>query len=100
MHPFIAYILHNFIILYYIYLAFQQHKDEQQGFTLNNMPLCSMDLLMAGTETTATTMLWALVYLIKYPDVQSKYNARSYFMVTFASLFGCHNIVTLFRNLQ
>ncbi|NWV21520.1 CP2J6 protein, partial [Origma solitaria] len=30
------------------------------------------DLLIAGTETTATTLLWALLYMVIYPDIQEK----------------------------
>ncbi|NXU13964.1 CP2J6 protein, partial [Pardalotus punctatus] len=30
------------------------------------------DLLVAGTETTATTLLWALLYMVIYPDIQEK----------------------------
>ncbi|NWV77600.1 CP2J6 protein, partial [Dasyornis broadbenti] len=30
------------------------------------------DLLLAGTETTATTLLWALLYMVIYPDIQAK----------------------------
>uniref|UniRef100_A0A8C3B9X7 Uncharacterized protein n=1 Tax=Cairina moschata TaxID=8855 RepID=A0A8C3B9X7_CAIMO len=30
------------------------------------------DLFLAGTETTATTLCWALLYMVVYPDVQEK----------------------------
>ncbi|RLW00736.1 hypothetical protein DV515_00008659, partial [Chloebia gouldiae] len=30
------------------------------------------DLFLAGTETTATTLLWALLYMVIYPDIQEK----------------------------
>uniref|UniRef100_A0A672ILQ4 Cytochrome P450, family 2, subfamily N, polypeptide 13 n=1 Tax=Salarias fasciatus TaxID=181472 RepID=A0A672ILQ4_SALFA len=47
-------------------------KNSDQGFSEANLTLCSLDLFLAGTETTATTLLWALVYLIRNPDVQVK----------------------------
>uniref|UniRef100_A0A3B4TA45 Cytochrome P450, family 2, subfamily N, polypeptide 13 n=1 Tax=Seriola dumerili TaxID=41447 RepID=A0A3B4TA45_SERDU len=53
-----------------------QHKDSDLGFTETNMALCSTDLFLAGTETTSTTLQWALVYLIKNPDVQEKVQAE------------------------
>ena len=31
-----------------------------------------VDLLLAGTETTSTTLHWGLLYLIRNPDVQRK----------------------------
>ncbi|XP_078521923.1 cytochrome P450 2J2-like [Lissotriton helveticus] len=31
-----------------------------------------MDLFFAGSETTALTLLWALLYMVKYPDIQEK----------------------------
>ncbi len=30
------------------------------------------DFFMAGAETTATTLRWALLFMVKYPDVQHK----------------------------
>ena len=30
------------------------------------------DLFTAGTETTATTLKWALVYMLNHPDIQEK----------------------------
>uniref|UniRef100_A0A672IX60 Cytochrome P450, family 2, subfamily N, polypeptide 13 n=1 Tax=Salarias fasciatus TaxID=181472 RepID=A0A672IX60_SALFA len=47
-------------------------KNSDLGFSEANLTLCSLDLFLAGTETTATTLLWALVYLIRNPDVQVK----------------------------
>ena len=31
-----------------------------------------MDLFRAGTDTTATTLTWAIMYLAKYPDIQAQ----------------------------
>ena len=31
-----------------------------------------MDLFTAGAETTSTTLTWALINLINYPEVQKK----------------------------
>ena len=31
-----------------------------------------MDLFGAGSETTATTLSWALLYMILYPEIQKK----------------------------
>uniref|UniRef100_A0A3B3B815 Cytochrome P450, family 2, subfamily N, polypeptide 13 n=1 Tax=Oryzias melastigma TaxID=30732 RepID=A0A3B3B815_ORYME len=50
----------------------KQHQDSSLGFTEANLAFCSLDLFLAGTETTSTTLMWALVYLIKHPDVQVK----------------------------
>ncbi|XP_008275698.1 cytochrome P450 2J6-like isoform X1 [Stegastes partitus] len=57
-------------------IEMENYKDGELGFTETNLALCSMDLFLAGTETTATTMLWALVYLMKYPEIQEKVHAE------------------------
>ena len=30
------------------------------------------DLFLAGSETTSTTLDWALLYMIEYPEIQRK----------------------------
>ncbi|XP_041943809.1 cytochrome P450 2J2-like [Alosa sapidissima] len=46
--------------------------DEAAGFNLENLCFCTMDLFVAGTETTSTTLYWGLLYMIKYPEIQRK----------------------------
>ncbi|XP_070816899.1 cytochrome P450 2J6-like [Chaetodon trifascialis] len=53
-------------------IEMEKRKYQPSGFTETNLALCSLDLFLAGTETTSTTLLWALVFLIKHPDVQWK----------------------------
>ncbi|XP_034085739.1 cytochrome P450 2J6-like isoform X2 [Gymnodraco acuticeps] len=57
-------------------IEMEKNKDSDLGFTETNLALCSLDLFLAGTETTSTTLQWALVYLIKYPDIQEKVKAE------------------------
>ena len=40
--------------------------------TEENVFRVMVDLFLGGSETTATSLLWVLLYLIKYPDVQRK----------------------------
>uniref|UniRef100_A0A3Q1K5Y3 Uncharacterized protein n=1 Tax=Anabas testudineus TaxID=64144 RepID=A0A3Q1K5Y3_ANATE len=54
----------------------EKNKQSDLGFTETNLALCSMDLFLAGTETTSTTLQWALVYLIKNPEIQEKVQAE------------------------
>ena len=30
------------------------------------------DLFLAGSETTSTTLNWAVLYMVRYPDIQAK----------------------------
>ncbi|XP_033477946.2 cytochrome P450 2J6-like [Epinephelus lanceolatus] len=57
-------------------IEMENHKETDPGFTETNLALCSLDLFLAGTETTATTLQWALIYLIKNPDIQHKVQAE------------------------
>lgn len=51
-------------------------NESDLGFTEINLVMCSADLFLAGTDTTATTLLWALVFLIRHPDIQEKVQAE------------------------
>ncbi|XP_063056816.1 cytochrome P450 2J4-like [Engraulis encrasicolus] len=46
--------------------------DKAAGFNVENLCYCALDLFLAGTETTSTTLYWALLYMIKYPEIQRK----------------------------
>ncbi|KAL3883906.1 hypothetical protein ACJMK2_030136 [Sinanodonta woodiana] len=46
-------------------------KEENANIVANLKALVG-DLFGAGTETTSTTLLWAVLYLLHYPDVQEK----------------------------
>ncbi|XP_036376776.1 cytochrome P450 2J2-like [Megalops cyprinoides] len=48
----------------------------EAGFNEENLCYCTLDLFVAGSETTSTTLYWALLYMIKYPDVQEKVQAE------------------------
>ncbi|XP_066275401.1 cytochrome P450 2D26-like [Branchiostoma lanceolatum] len=57
------------------FLLEQQHaggEHAQSSFTDKQLQEIIMDLFLAGTETTATTMCWAVLYMLLYPDVQEK----------------------------
>lgn len=37
-----------------------------------NLTSSIIDLLIAGTDTTSVTLTWAVLYMIKFPDIQKK----------------------------
>ncbi|KAM9283237.1 cytochrome P450 2J2 isoform 2-T2 [Morus bassanus] len=48
-------------------------KDNGDGsFQEENLVACTLDLLFAGTETTSTTIRWALLYMAIYPEIQAR----------------------------
>ncbi|GAA6222353.1 cytochrome P450 2J2-like [Lates japonicus] len=56
------------------YLAEMEKKkeDPQAGFNIETLLICTLDLIEAGTESSATTLRWALVYMMHYPEIQKK----------------------------
>ncbi|CAI9614431.1 unnamed protein product [Staurois parvus] len=46
--------------------------EENTSFNETNLFLTTCDLFGAGTETTSTTLRWALIYMLLYQDIQSK----------------------------
>ncbi|XP_069006181.1 cytochrome P450 2J2-like [Embiotoca jacksoni] len=61
-----------------VYLGEMERKkeDPQAGFNTETLLVCILDLMEAGTETTATTLRWALVFMMNYPDIQKKVQAE------------------------
>ncbi|XP_062436879.1 cytochrome P450 2J4-like [Rhea pennata] len=52
-------------------------KDDGSGcFCEENLAACTLDLFFAGTETTSTTIRWALLYMALYPEIQARVQAE------------------------
>uniref|UniRef100_A0AAX7TFT3 Uncharacterized protein n=1 Tax=Astatotilapia calliptera TaxID=8154 RepID=A0AAX7TFT3_ASTCA len=64
----------DYIDAFLIEMAKNEEKDS--SFSLSNLHACTMDLFFAGTETTATTLRWGLLYMIYYPDIQERVQAE------------------------
>ncbi|NWR87050.1 CP2DH protein, partial [Furnarius figulus] len=57
----------------------EMEKDKaakENGFHSNNLRLVTGDLFGAGSETTTTTLRWALLYMLLHPEIQSKVQAE------------------------
>ncbi|CAJ1060177.1 cytochrome P450 2J6-like [Xyrichtys novacula] len=51
-------------------------EDKDNGFDIENLCACTLDLFAAGTETTSMTLYWGLLYMIYYPHIQEKVQAE------------------------
>ncbi|XP_005498962.2 cytochrome P450 2J2 [Columba livia] len=52
-------------------------KDNGDGtFQEENLVACALDLFLAGTETTSTTIRWALLFMAMYPEIQARVQAE------------------------
>ncbi|XP_035317752.1 cytochrome P450 2C26 isoform X1 [Cricetulus griseus] len=51
---------------------FQANHNQQSEFSLENLAITLSDLFAAGTETTSTTLRYALLLLLKHPHVTAK----------------------------
>ena len=54
----------------------EQAEDESSSMYgqlgLDNLKVTLFDLFLAGSETTSTTLTWAVLYMVRYPEVQRR----------------------------
>ncbi|XP_051802861.1 cytochrome P450 2J2-like isoform X10 [Acanthochromis polyacanthus] len=50
--------------------------QDDNTFDEENLIMCVMDLFVAGSETTSSTLRWAFLYMAKYPEIQEKVQAE------------------------
>ncbi|XP_072035404.1 cytochrome P450 2U1-like [Amphiura filiformis] len=52
----------------------QKAKKQNREFVIdnNNLAVTVSDLFMAGTDTSASTLRWAILYMMAYPDIQDR----------------------------
>ncbi|KAJ8388423.1 hypothetical protein AAFF_G00132990 [Aldrovandia affinis] len=60
------------------YLGEMERKkdDSAAGFNAETLAICTLDMFEAGTETSATTLRWGFLFMIKYPEFQKKVQAE------------------------
>uniref|UniRef100_A0A3Q3W2H2 Uncharacterized protein n=1 Tax=Mola mola TaxID=94237 RepID=A0A3Q3W2H2_MOLML len=57
-------------------LAKQAAGEEDSSFTEDDLFYIIGDLFIAGTDTTANSVLWILLYMVLHPDIQDKVQAE------------------------
>ncbi|XP_062987901.1 cytochrome P450 2C15-like [Elgaria multicarinata webbii] len=63
----------DFIDFYLLHMEKNQRRNEPNStYDEENLFHCIHDFFIAGTETTATSLRWALLLLTNHPDIQDK----------------------------
>ncbi|XP_072263151.1 cytochrome P450 2J6-like [Pyxicephalus adspersus] len=60
------------VIDYYLDQIEKSRAEADSTFHEENLISMAVDFFLAGTETTTTTLQWALLYMVAYPDIQQK----------------------------
>jgi len=63
--------IRDFLDLYIKY-----EREHREYYTTESIFTTIMDLFRAGTDTTATSLGWAIMYLAKNPDIQKQLNTE------------------------
>ncbi|XP_077977650.1 cytochrome P450 2U1-like [Glandiceps talaboti] len=64
--------IRDFLDLYLREIQTRNEKGETTSFDYDNIRRVANDLFTVGTETTATTILWCILYMVAYPEVQKQ----------------------------
>uniref|UniRef100_A0A3B5LVD7 Uncharacterized protein n=1 Tax=Xiphophorus couchianus TaxID=32473 RepID=A0A3B5LVD7_9TELE len=60
----------------YIDCYLQEIETNDNTFDEENLIMCVLDLFVAGSETTSTTLRWAFLFMAKHPEIQEKVQAE------------------------
>ncbi len=63
-------ILNNSVLSFFYFS--QKKSDPEAGFNIEGLVISCLDMIEAGTETSASTLRWGLLFMIKYPETQSE----------------------------
>ena len=61
----------DFVDLFITEMVKSENPTDETDFSLEQLLTVSRDLFGAGSESTATAIQWAVLYLLKHPDIQS-----------------------------
>lgn len=57
---------------HYIRVSHDDKAESSDIFTKGNMLRIIQDLFVAGSETSSTTLEWAMLFMMEYPEIQQK----------------------------
>ncbi|XP_076846215.1 cytochrome P450 2J5-like isoform X1 [Brachyhypopomus gauderio] len=63
--------LRDFIDAYLVEMSKHESADDSM-FYEENLVMTTLDLFLAGSDTTATTLRWGLIFMMDNPDVQER----------------------------
>uniref|UniRef100_A0A3B4DLU6 Cytochrome P450, family 2, subfamily AD, polypeptide 2 n=1 Tax=Pygocentrus nattereri TaxID=42514 RepID=A0A3B4DLU6_PYGNA len=61
----------DFIDAYLIEME-KKSSDPEAGFNIETLVVTTLDILEAGTEASASTIRWGLLFMMKHPEIQKK----------------------------